>query len=110
MTNNLPEKYNSNIFHKIRNFIRNIFIKEEKIEIKEVQKNYVDSKNDNVVNIFGKDKTKTKEEVFALINSNPTVLENLPTERLYELTKLYDEKILENDKQIKYLKSKLKAC
>ena len=111
MSNNLPEKYKSNIFHKIRSFIRNIFMKEARVEIKEVHKEEVNIKSDNVINnlIKEKNKTKVKEEIFSIINKNPNALEGLSTERLYELTKLYDEKILENDREIRYLKSKLRA-
>lgn len=115
MSNNLPEKYKNNIFYKIRSFIRNIFVKQQQVETEEIYNDKTDGsvnvKVDSVVSVFGneKSKTKTKEEIFNIIDSNPDVLEKLPTERLYELTKMYDEKILENDRQIKHLKSKLKT-
>ena len=106
MNTNLPQKYNSGFFNKLKSFFSKFFHNEmisEDAKIIEKEKN-----SNNSIEEMRKNSeyNKLKEDIIKLVERNPHVIENLSEERLDELDKMCDEKIKENSKKIEELKIK----
>ena len=109
MKNKLPIKYENGFFFKIKNFFRNIFrkkydvveefeiIKENKTEI-----NNVESEFERMKQISNK--AKIEEDIFALIEKHPELIETLSIDKLKVLSDICNKIIEENDRKIKQLK------
>ena len=105
MANNLPQKYNNNIFRKILNNIKRIFSKEKTYDniIKEEIKQKENSKILKVENNL-KNREEEKKKVIEQITSNREVLESLSNDKLKIILKYY----LEENKKKKEMINKLK--
>ena len=106
MNDNLPKKYNNNIFSKIIVFVKNIFKSKKKdlkeIEI-EIEKNKIDTGfiermkvNETYINV-----EEEKRRLMSKFNENPKLLENLSINRLEMVLKYYQE---DNEKKKETIK------
>lgn len=116
MNDNLPKKYNDNIFSKFFSFLRNLFSgkKNETEEIKQVnqiteEKTVETIENDNKANDFTdrikidenyKNPEEEKRKIIEELKEKPESLEKLSVNRLEKVLKFYQE---ENEKKRKNL-------
>ena len=105
MSNNLPQKYNNNIFRKIFNKIKRIFFKEKTYDntIKEEIEQKENHKTLKVENNL-KNKEEEKKKVIEQITSNREMLESLSNDKLKIILKYY----LEDNKKKKEMINNLK--
>lgn len=104
MKNNLPVKKEDNFIEKIKNFVKKLFSKSKYEKVDEVE-NIITNKNEeeslaskykDVVNNNVKNEyvlNKEREEFLKLTEKNPSILYNLPIEKLKTLESYYDEEI-----------------
>ncbi len=128
MNNNLPAEINNNIFKRFINFIKNIFIKTKEVDVEKVLEKYDKiNEKENIeptkefleeIRINGieekakelideKLKKEKMKEIINIIENNPEKLEELDVQKLETINNYYDEKILELDREIEELKTKL---
>lgn len=112
MENKLPEKYENSFLNKIKRFFTGLFkknviaskseevIQNKKIEVKQTETEF------NKMKGLG-NKTRLKEDILTLIESNPDAIKNLSIENLKKLDSMYDEIIEENNRKIKKLKREI---
>jgi len=126
MENNLPTKYKEGIFSKIKNFLKSIFGKKDIIEPEtnviqpvplkaksETQENTInieEQKSKNTITMLREEnqKQQNRKKIIDILIESPERIEELSEERLYELDRLCDEEIKENDNEIEYLEDRIK--
>jgi len=109
--NNLPMKEKNNLFEKLKGFFGKFFKKNETISdsnelkenIKEAQENnsFIESLKREI------DVNENKIDLIEEIDKNPDLIYEMPDDRLKQLIKLYDEKILEIQAQTEELNKKI---
>ena len=113
--NNLPQKYENNVFSKIASFFRKIFgtrVKKSEIINNKTQNETPDKSLklaiDNSINEMKQiSKQKNlKEDILGIVMKNPVTVDKLSQKQLKSLDKMLDEEIDKNNKEIEKLKQK----
>ena len=116
MENKLPDKYRNGFFKNLLLKMKYLFLR--KNDDTSVEKNkyiFSQSKNMNEEKINKKkdyfeeikhqsEKNKMKEDILAIINKKPEMINSLNVLQLYELRNMYKEIIEKNDNKISRLK------
>ena len=114
--NNIPSTEGNSFFSKLKAFFKKIFRRNNKLELPQesniVEYNRIEKQTEEK-NEFENSLQKeirdhnNKESIIEMVEKNPEIMETLPLERLVQLDKMYDEKIIEARSELEGLKRKL---
>lgn len=110
MTNNLPDKYRENFIYKLKRAFQKLFDKKNRVI--EVKKEEVVKNEKTQTDVFEQmrhesKKVKLENDILAIIDNNPELINTLSFERLEVVSKMYDKIIEDNNRKINKLKRSL---
>ena len=106
MNNELPQKYNENIFTKIKKYFKSLFSKNDNESNKMTTKNEPTQKNNNVNKVFIKELKNDAQDsidkynMYKIAMDNPDIINDWDFNKLNELNQICDEKISQLKNQI----------
>jgi len=108
MKNTLPEKHKNSFFVRIRRFFSNAFGKKQVATKENTMEKTVQTPITNKENVFetmkkGSQQVAIKEDILAMVNKNPQLINTLSLENLKQLDKMYDDIIAKNNLEIRKL-------
>ncbi len=114
MNNTLPEKCKNSFFVRIRRFFSSAFGKKQVVTQENTMEKTVREPVTNKENVFetmkkGSQQVAIKEDILAMVDKNPQLINTLSLENLKQLDKMYDDIIAKNNLEIRKLEKMVSA-
>ena len=114
MNSKLPEKYKNSFFVRIRRLFSSAFGKKQVVTQENTIEKTVQAPVTNKENVFetmkkGSQQVAIKEDILAMVDKNPQLINTLSLENLKQLDKMYDDIIAKNNLEIRKLEKMVSA-